>query len=326
MYDVISVGSSTVDVFAKVESQMVKIKTPRHEDELIAYPHGSKILIKELQNLTGGGGTNCAVALARIGLKTAYLGKTGNDKNSTIILEKLEKEKVEFIGISVKGCSGYSIILDSLEGDRTILTYKGVNNELKYKEIDIKKLKTKWFYFSSMVGESYTTLEKLSEYAKKNKIKTVFNPSNYLAEKGPKFLSKILKRTDILILNKDEASLIAGDYSADLLVKKLERLGPKQVVVTDGENGAYTCDSKYLLHAIPNKVNGIQTTGAGDAFAATYLAGIILGKSTENSLKMALINAGSVITKIGAKGGLLNYKKIEERLKKNPPTILKKKY
>ena len=77
MYDVITVGSSTIDVFADVESEEIKIKTKDGEEELIAYPAGSKILIKELNFLTGGGGTNTAVAFSRLGLNVAYLVKWG---------------------------------------------------------------------------------------------------------------------------------------------------------------------------------------------------------------------------------------------------------
>ena len=167
MYDVITVGSSTIDVFAKAESELIKIKTMHHEEELIAYPCGSKILISELDFLTGGGGTNTSVSLSRLGLKVAYLGKMGSGSNSGLILKRLQSEKVKFIGKrSKKLHTGYSIILDSLEGDRTILAYKGSNNFLDMKDIQLSKLKTKWFYFSSMIGDSFNKQKKLSSFAK----------------------------------------------------------------------------------------------------------------------------------------------------------------
>src|SRR3989338_6065903 len=136
MYDVITVGSSTVDVFARTRfSEIIKIIDPKGETDLLAFPSGSKILIDELEFTTGGGGTNTAVALSRLGHKVAFLGKLG------------------------KGNAGYSVILDTLEHDRTILTYKGVNDELRHEDVPYKKLKTKWFYFCSMLEESFHTLE-----------------------------------------------------------------------------------------------------------------------------------------------------------------------
>jgi ribokinase len=324
MYDVITVGSSTVDVFAKVESELIKIKTVHHEEELIAYPCGTKILVKELKFLTGGGGTNTAVALSKLGLNVAYLGKIGSGGNSNLIVRRLRKENIDFIGVhSEKHHAGYSVILDSLEGDRTILAYKGANNFLKFGEINLNKLKTKWFYFSSMVEGSYETLEKLADYAVKHNIQIAFNPSNYLAEKGRLFLKEVLMRTNLLVLNKEEAGLIAGNHKIDVLLKELLELGPQYVVITDGKRGAYTVHGKNILHVLPNNIKIIETTGAGDGFASTFLSGLVKEKSIETCLRMALINAESVIQIQGAKNGLLSYRKLNELIKKDPPKIKK---
>jgi ribokinase len=325
MYDVITVGSATIDVFARVQSELVKIKSLNREEELIAYPCGSKILIKELTFLTGGGGTNTAVSLRRQGLKVAYLGKIGRDTNSKIIVEKLNEEKIEFIGIRAKGCAGYSIILDSIEGDRTILTYKGVNNDLDFGEIKLRKIKTKWFYFSSMMERSFEALEKLAQFASENSIKIAFNPSNYLAEKGNDYLREILSKTNLLVLNMDEAYLLGGRLKTEDLIKNLMAQGPQMVVITDGKNGAYIIHEKYLYHVLTNEVKPIETTGAGDAFASTFLAAVIKRKTIEQSLWMAQTNAESVIMHQGAKTGLLSYKKILQEQKKNPIKLVKKK-
>lgn len=323
MYDVITVGSSTVDTFAKVQSELVKIRTIHHTEALIAYPCGSKILITDLTFLSGGGGTNTAVSLSKLGLKVAYLGKIGNDNNSIMILDELKKEKVKFIGKKAKGTSGYSIILDSLEGDRTILAYKGVNDTLGYNEVNLKKLKAKWFYFSSMVGKSFETLEKLAVFAEKNNIRVAFNPSNYLAEKGRLYLKEVLSRTYLLVLNKEEATLIAGNKETHIQISDLAGMGPKIVVVTDGKKGAYTIYNKKLLHITPREMKSVETTGAGDAFASTFLAGLIKGKDVETCLKMGSSNAENVIMERGAKKGLLDYKKLLAYMRKNKKSVAK---
>ena len=326
MYDVITVGSSTIDVFANVESEEIKIRSSKGNEELIAYPAGSKILIKELDFLTGGGGTNTAVCFSRLGLKVAYLGKMGHGSNSGLIIRRLKQEKIDFVGTkSQKYHAGYSVVLESMGGDRTILTYKGANNYLDFKEINKKKLKTKWFYFSSMVDKSYETLEKLSDFAKKNNIQIAFNPSNYLAEKGFDFLKKILENTDLLVLNKEESELIVGKGEIPELILRLMKLGPNKVVITNGKNGAYTIEKNILYKVIPNKVHAKETTGAGDAFASTYLAGIINGYSVEDRLRFASLNASFVVQEKGAKNGLSDYKKLKLELKKHPPSIEKKK-
>ena len=327
MYNIITVGSNTVDVFARTKfSELIKIMKPKGEEDLLAYPSGSKILIEELNFTTGGGGTNTAVALSRLGHKVAYLGRLGKDENADFIIKDLKKEKTDLIISRGEGCSGYSLILDSLEHDRTILTFKGLNDKLKFSEIDLKKLKTKWFYFSSMMNESFRTLEKLSFYARKNNIKVVFNPSSYLAEKGKDYLKTILSNTEILILNKNEAKLLVGLNDINDMLKKLRELGPRIVVITRGKRGVFAFDGKYFYFGKTNKIKVVETTGAGDAFASSFLSGIIKKNNVEFAIKLGMTNAESVITYHGAKNKLLRYKEALKILRKQPIKVKKKKY
>ena len=322
MYDVITVGSATLDVFAKTKfSELIKIMDSKGETDLLAYPTGSKILIEELEFTTGGGGTNAAVALSRLGHKTAWLGKLGKDENSDYILKKLKEEKVDSLAVRGKAYGGYSIILDSIEHDRTILAYKGANDELDFKEVPLKRLKTRWFYFSSMLDRSFQTLEKLAYYAEKNNIRIAFNASSYLAKKGPNYLKNILKRTDIFILNREEASYLAKGKDTKELLRKLSLLGPKIVAITDGKNGAFVFDGKRFYTAMPHKVKVVETTGAGDAFASSFLSGLLKKNDIKFALKLAIINAESIIQYHGAKNKLLTYREALKILKKMPVKI-----
>ncbi|HZX44108.1 MAG TPA: carbohydrate kinase family protein, partial [Candidatus Nanoarchaeia archaeon] len=170
MFDVITVGSSTIDVFAKTKvSELIKLKG----GDLLAYPVGSKLLIDNLQFTTGGGATNTAVCLARLKNKVACITKTGSGANSQKVINHLKRENIDcsFIVKDKKGRTGYSIILDSIDHDRTILTFKGSNNDLRFSELSKAKLNTKWFFFCTMMGESFNTLKKLAKYAEDNNIK-----------------------------------------------------------------------------------------------------------------------------------------------------------
>lgn len=328
MFDVICVGSSTVDVFVKTKySELIKIMDTKKEENLLAYPVGGKILVEELDFTTGGGGTNVAVSLAKLSLKPAYLGCMGKGGNSEIVLEALKKFRVD-TGLVVRknGDTGYSIILDSIEHDRTILAYKGLNNNLDFKDIDKKKLKAKWFYFSAMLGRAFKTQEKLAKFAKENNIKIAFNPSSYLAEKGSTFLKEILSRSELLVLNKEEAALIAGKDTIDYLAIKLNKLGPGYVVITDGKRGAYCYHDGCLYFAKTNNIKIIETTGAGDAFASSFLAGIILKNDIPFAMKLATTNAESVVSYHGAKNKLLTLREAQNILRyKKGVKVTKKK-
>lgn len=327
MYDVITFGSATVDVFAMTEAETISIKHGDFVEEFIAYTSGSKILIEDLHFDIGGGGTNTAVAFSRLGLKTAYCGKLGKDANADRIINLLKEEKIDFIGKRAVGQTGYSVILDSHADDRTILTYKGLNNKFLYSDVDKKKMKTKWFYFSSLVGESYKTFEKLTAYAKNNGINVGFNPSSYLAKRGATFLKKAMKNVNFLIMNLEEAELITNKKdSIEWQLKKLSSYGPEIVVITDGKHGAYVFDkaTSHIYHKPSNGVKVVETTGAGDSFASSFLAGFILKHNIRYALDIASANASSVITHVGAKNKLLTLKEAEKAMKKNKRVVVVK--
>ena len=295
-FDVITFGSAVVDVFVNTD-----ISEKRN---FISYPVGSKILIKELRFDIGGGGTNTAVAFSRFGLKTGCICGIGDDSEGKEILSLLKKEKITFLGKQEKKAkSGYSIVLDSKEKNRTILTYKGVNDNLSLSKINLKKIKAKWLYYSSLFGKSFETQKKLAKILKKKGTKLAFNPSSYLIKRVN--LDSILKLCDVLILNKEEARMLTKNK--DLLVG-LNKLGPKIVIITDKSNliGCYDGVKKYFLK--PNNIKVVERTGAGDAFASGFVAGLIKGKSIEYCLKLGLRESESVIRYLGAKNNLLRMK------------------
>lgn len=324
MYDVITIGSAAVDTFVDTGNRLFQ----QVHKECVKVPFGSKILIGNVRVDTGGAGTNTAAAFSRLGFKTACISKTGCGVNSQRIINALKKEGVDtsLIICSPKGRTGFSIILDAKGHERTILAFKGSNDDLHYDEIKKSKLNAKWFYFGSMLGASYKTVEKLSDFAARNNIKTAFNPSPYVAEKGIKFLGKLLKNIDVLVLNKEEAGFIAGKSdNAAVLSKKLKKLIAGIVVITDGKRGAYCYDGRYLYHIAAHNVKVVEATGAGDAFAASFVAGLIKDKNIEFCLQLGLANSESVITHPGAKNKLLHLHEAVEMINKNPGKITKQK-
>ncbi len=298
MFDVVTFGSNVIDLF---------VNTNLHEKgKKMYYDVGSKLLIKDLKEDIGGGGTNTAVAFSRLGLKTAYIGKVGNDTNGEKILRLLKKEKIIFLG-KREGLTGLSIILDSKQHDRTILTYKGVNDNLRLNEIKIPQ--TSWLYYSSMLEESFKTQLRLARLLTKKGAKLVLNPSNYQIKKDPKKLNPLLKLSTILILNKEEAQLLTKNKN---LLKGLHKLGPKIVCITNRDKPAYCYDGEKVYSIKPHKnIKVVERTGAGDAFASGFVAGIIKTNNIKKSLEIGQKNSESVIKYFGAKNKLLYWKNVK---------------
>lgn len=318
-------GSNTLDAFVKTDAKLVKIHDPSKKDELcLAYPLGDKILITHLEFKIGGGGTNTAVSFSRQGLKTGYLGMIGKDHNSELVKECLNKEKITFLG-KYEGETGYSVVLDSKARDRTILTYKGSNNNFKYTKLNKKNLKTKWFYFSSMMSSSLDSLKKLAIFASKNKIKLTFNPSQYLVIKGMKELHPILKNTNTLILNKKEAEILTNKTDKKQIFKILKKQIKDYVIITDAEKGVTCYDGKKIYEVSAKKnIKVVETTGAGDAFSSGFTAGIIKEEDVKTALKRGMIQAESIIQDYGAKDNLIKEKDMKKLLKKDKRKITEK--
>jgi len=305
-FDIVSFGSAVIDIFVNTEIYEKK--------NFLSYPVGAKILIKDLKLDIGGGATNTAVAFSRLGLKTGCICKLGNDNYSKDILELLKNEKITFLGSIANEKTGISIILDSRGGERTILTFKGPNNKIDLKEI--QNFETQWLYYSSLLGKSFETQKKLIKKLKNNGTKLAFNPSDYLIKN--KNLSYLLKVSDVLVLNLEEAKSIKEKYSKnskDLLVSLYE-LGPKIVVITNRDKQVYCFDGHKKYSIKPHKIKVVERTGAGDAFAAGFVAGQVAGWDIEKCLTLGLLESESVLKHFGAKKELIKedlknlYKKI----------------
>lgn len=319
MFDIITVGGATIDSFLDTNVHNHFIGKMNE----ICYPLGAKLRINNVDIFTGGGGCNTAVAFARIGLKTGFLGNLGNDYNGKLVLDELKKEKVKFLGTISKDKTDFSMILDSKGRDRTVLTYKDASGKLNYNKIR-KNYNTKWYYFSSVFGDSLDTMKKLAKHAK-NKVNIGFNASTYLAEQGVSKIKEILNATTILVLNKEEAELLIGKGSIENMLVKIRKTGPRIVCITDGKHGSYTFDGKMMYSQKPHSnIKVVEKTGAGDAYAATLVAGLIKRKSIEESMQLALTNAESVIRHKGAKNILLSWNKLNEQTRKHGSLIKKR--
>ncbi len=312
-FDIVSVGSAVIDAFVYTDIPEIERK--------LCYPAGAKIQVKDIKFSTGGSGANCAVGFARLGLKTGYIGKLGKDENGTRIVDELKKENVVFLGHKSKETTGFSVVLDSREHERTILTYRGANDTLQLNEVPLKRFETKWFYFSSMSGESFSTETELSQLVIKQGIKIAFNPSSYITKKGVSFVRKLLKNVYVLILNDDEARDLVprGDLFQGLLA-----LGPRIVCITQGKKGNTVSDGKHAFVSYPRPTKLVERTGAGDAFAAGFVSAFIKTNDIKFAMQVGSVNAESVIGIIGAKNGLMSWNKALKEISQRPVRVTEK--
>ena len=215
MFDCICVGSATHDVFIKSDlTKLIRISDVLGAKDYLCYDYGSKVNVDSIEFLTGGGATNTAVSFARLGLKSAFVGKVGRgDDAGGKVIDELRHEGVDvsYAAYSNSQATGYSVILVSYEGDRTVLTFRGANNTLDEDDINWSMLdSTKWLYMSSLSGRSAQIAQTIIQRASDKGVKIAFNPGSTQLKTRIKGLGPMLAATDILFINREEAETLTG--------------------------------------------------------------------------------------------------------------------
>jgi sugar/nucleoside kinase (ribokinase family) len=334
MYDIITIGSATRDVFLK-SPDFKAVKDPQTRTGLkICLTLGTKMAVPEVVFTIGGGSINTAVGFARQGLKTGCIGRIGNDVSGRAVQEELKKQGVEnLLQIDKEQTTAYSLILVATSGERTILEHRGANDYLSEQEIDRDSLQSKWLFLDSLAG-NFVLLEQALDWAEKNNIRVAFNPGKKLIKKGKELQNYINKGVDIFIANEDEASFITGVEPGNhkKIFEEMDRIVENVVVMTMGPKGVLVSGGKKIYSAGVPDSPVIDRTGAGDAFSSGFVSGYIQtcppNRRDKGDISFAIqlgtANATSVVQHFGAQKGLLkkgewdNWPKVKvEKLDKN---------
>ena len=325
-YDIVSIGDSFEDILVLPTDLKVKKDSSFASGFGVSFELGEKIPLEDVNYSIGGSACNTAVAFSRLGLNSSVISVVGDDMASEKIFSKLKEEDVDASNIIVdkKMKTNFSVIFRMEEG-RSIFVYRGLKD---YSVLNIKKnVRSKWFFLAPL-GENTTNIEnELVAQISENNAFLAWNPGALQIKKGASSFRNLLRNTAVLNLNREEAIKFM-DYPVrpriEETLKRLHELGPKIVVITNGKNGAKAYDGKtyYEITALPHVVR-VDSTGAGDSFAAGFISKLILSDWNgmnedrgliDEALRWGIINSNSVITKIGAQKGLLTREELEKRV------------
>lgn len=328
-FNVVTVGGATRDItFYTEEGKLIKNPKDPLRQKLIAFEYGAKIGIWEAFFTFGGGAANTAVCFSRLGLKTATILRVGHDEDGRAIIENLKRNKIDtrFVQIDKKAKTGFSFIVTfGPAREHTAFLYRGANNELRITNYDLQRLKTDWFYVASLSGKWWRAV---MDFVTSTKSRLAWNPGARQLVAGLTGLKKYLKKTEIFLVNKDEAielvlslpkykkASVGWLNKPENLFRILCKYCSKILIITDGARGAYAYDGQkiYYQKALSKKV--IDTTGAGDSFCSSFVAGQILYHGDiKKSLKLGAINSAYNLTMVGAQEPLLTRAEAEKRMK-----------
>lgn len=321
--DVLSVGDVVTDAFVKLlDDQAVSFQN--QNGSWLAMPFGVKIPFEQADVIEAvGNASNAAVSFVRLGLSSGLVSNIGDDQHGRDITTTLQKNQVDthLIHVHPGRASNYHYVL-RYKAERTIL--------IKHEEYDYQWPSFRgddvpgWIYFSSISKNAIDYHDELTDWLEQNpSVRLALQPGTFQIDVGAERLKRLYQRTEVLLLNREEAAEVSGGNHEDLndLFARLHGLGPKIVCITDGPEGAYASDGqrKWFMPSYPDPKPPVDRTGAGDAFSSTFVAALIKGNTVEGALQWAPINSMSVVQYIGAREGLLTDEQIDEFLRKAPP-------
>jgi ribokinase len=291
-FNAVGFGALNVDTLLKVD----KIAGAEEES-----------FVHEIAEACGGSAANTMVGLARLGCKVGFIGKIADDHEGQLQIECFQKEGVDTDGIirSPKGKSGVCLGFVDKKGQRALYINPGVNDNIEFREISAPYITdTQFLHLSSFVGEkSFRAQKKLMSLLPEN-VKVTFDPGSLYAQKGIAAIEPIVQNSFVMMPNTLELQLLTGEISIPEGAQKLIDMGVQIVAVKMGDKGCYVTNGEEKQTIQPYKVNAVDTTGAGDAFDAGFLYGLIQNKSLTDCGKLGNFVGSRCVTRMGARDGL----------------------
>jgi len=323
MTKVLGMGNALVDVLAIIEDDKML--------ELLELPKGSMQLIdnkkfetltKELNKLnksivSGGSAANTIIGLTRLGIDAGFVGRIGKDSFGEYFKNDLEKYHVKSHLTEVDEISGVASTFISKDGERTFGTFLGAAALLCAEELHKEDfLGYSYFYIEGYLVQSHALIRMAIELAKESGAKVILDLASYnVVEENKDFLLDIIPQyADIVFANEEEAKSLLdvdAEEAVSILAKQTET-----AVVKVGEKGSWIQRGDEKVFVPAYKVDCVDSTGAGDLYAAGFIYGLINNCSLSVSGQIGTLLAAHVIQKIGAKVDDNNWEQIAEEVRK----------
>lgn len=304
-FDVIAIGDSTQDIFLQMNDASLQCDMDGKNCKL-CFDYADKIGVEKKTDVPAvGNAANHAIGIARLGLKAALYTIVGDDDQGHRCEAVFKENSVDtgYITFDKKRGTNLSVVIN-YRSERTIFVY---HEPRTYQLPEFAP--TKWIYLTSASKEGVQELhEQVAKYLDSASAgRLAFNPGTHQIHLGLGSLLPLLKRCELLFLNREEAAELLEKTTRDIepLMHGFHELGVKTMVLTDGPAGSYASDGKTILHAGVFDGPVIERTGAGDSFGSAFLSATIKGKSIAEAMAWGNANSTSVVKYIGAREGLL---------------------
>lgn len=273
----------------------------------------------------GGCAANTGLCLVKLGVDTAIMGKVGDDGFGKFVSDTLVAAGADVRGLVVDkgpGTSASMVMIDSA-GERTFLHFPGANGRLKLDEIDFDVVTNCRIFHCAgalVMGEfdgapMAECLRRAQKAGVTTALDTVYNDKSGWMDT----LGQCLQYTDVFLPSVGEAQKLTNETAPEAMAEKLLDYGIKTVGLKLGEHGSYIRTADVELRVPAYKMNVLDGTGAGDAFVAGFLRGMLEGWDLERTTKFANAVGGLCTTGIGTTAGVRNFECTLEFLREQEP-------
>ena len=342
---ILCVGTATIDIIVITSPEQIeKMSFANASSAFLLLEMGRKLEAQSVNWFFGGGATNAAIAMNKLGHHTDCFVKLGQDHHGDQMITHLQAQNIgtQLILRDQNHPTAVSIMVSAHDHDPTILTHRGANAKLTEAEIPKTAIMDyDALYITNLSNESAAIFAPLIEHAHKNGIKIISNPGiRQLGRSEGHFLS-LLPKLAMLVINRAEATQLLAlllehglvnphKYSATMIIdapilvegnlyvliedflRALNHLGLALGVVTDGRAGAYYFYQEQFYHQPSFPVSAMGTVGAGDAFSSTFSACWLNGMEITAAAKLATLNACSVVQSLDAQSGLKTLESLKQ--------------
>ncbi|MHC1706514.1 MAG: adenosine kinase [Bacteroidales bacterium] len=308
MKSVLGLGNALVDMMTSLEDDELL--------QLLGLPKGSMTLVdKDFSDkvfqatsalfrtqTSGGSAANTIHGLAHLGIPASFIGKVGKDEFGEFFRRDMEGHDIQPFLLKSETESGLAVALISPDSERTFATYLGAAVELSAEDLDPEIFKNHdLFHIEGYLVQNNNLILRALEIAKSQGMIISLDLASYnVVEANLDFLQEVVRKyIDIVFANEEEARAFTGKQPAEAL--EILNGFCNIAVVKVGSGGSLIAQGEDRFHISPYPAEVIDTTGAGDLYAAGFLYGLVHGFTLEECGELGSLLAGNVIEVIGAK-------------------------
>ena len=305
-FDVMGFGALNVDLIYQADSSAVAKVLPRagagaemplsREEMYPLLQHLERF--GQLKGKAGGGqAANTVAALSRMGFSCGYIGCVGDDEEGGFLVGTLES--VDTSGVLRQGKSGVCLVVLDETGERTMCVFPNANDTISYDRVNVDYASaTEFIYFTSFVGDRPLDAQKKLVKEVGDRCRIALDPGELYARRGLDELREIIERSEVVFATDSEIEALTG-MDCQRGCEQLLSAGATVVACKRGEKGSYVVSADGAFDVAAETVDVVDKTGAGDVYAAGFIAGLLRHAPLEECAAFASRVAAKSITGYG---------------------------